>query len=135
AIDVPEEGKLRVVVYFGNRSCFCRVDLFDPNGKRLATHTDIGSRPRTDLLVENARPGRYFLRFSARYDGDFSAYFVEPVFYAAAQPKAPVVDEPEEDPFSTENDSSDTNNIATEEEPQVIEASIIKSRAGKPGYL
>src|SRR5205814_1856191 len=71
AIDVTEPGKLRLVVTFGNPSCFCQVELLDPGGKVVSTHKDIGSHPRIELIIDKATPGRYLLHFSAKYEGDF----------------------------------------------------------------
>jgi hypothetical protein len=93
ALDLREEGKLRFVIYFGNPACFCQVELFDPNGNKLETYQDVGQTPRRDLIVENAKPGRYYLHFSAKYEPDFSSYMVESLFYpmkkAAANKKDP----------------------------------------------
>jgi hypothetical protein len=132
AIELSEEGKLRVVVTFGNRSCFCQVELYDPAGKKLATHKDIDSRPRIDLVVDKATPGRYLLRFSARYEGDFSGYLVEPVFRASARPTpVEVATEPEE---PTEPKESPETTPAVAEAPG-LSAKITKSKPGSPGFL
>jgi hypothetical protein len=131
AIEVPEAGRLRVVVYFGNPACFCQVELYDPAGKRVAAHSDIGTQPRADLVVEKAAGGRYLLKFSAKYEGDFSAYLVEPLFYAAPKPKAAPVDD---DPGGDEEPPDEPPITAAAPEPSALEVKILKIAPGRTGY-
>lgn len=135
AIDIPEAGKLRVTVLFGNPVCFCSVELFDPKGKSLQLHKEIKKEPRVDLVVAEAKPGRYLLKFSAKYAGDVSEYLVEPVF--AAAPKPVKSSEPDdEDPVTpvagSDPKPSETPAAVTE---STLVATITKSKPGRAGYL